>query len=111
MKVYLPNDGQVATLEHTRPTYVPDSLDDLRGPVEGVIKLPLLLDWTPSNSYDLSSPARVRRMYQTVLSEAASEDDVTRFVDRTLLAQLWDSLHLPRRVRYAWELAHPELGA
>ena len=111
MKTYMPSDGEVTTLEHARPTYVPDSLDDLRGPAKGVVTLPLLLDWTPSNTYDLSSPARLRRLYETVLSEAASEDDVIRFVDSGLLAEHWGALRLPRRVRYAWELAHPALAA
>ncbi|MCL2092444.1 MAG: hypothetical protein FWH11_14810 [Micrococcales bacterium] len=112
MKTYLPVEpGGVATLDNSRPTFVPDRLDDLRGPTQGVVTLPLMLDWTPANTYDLSSEPRVRRLYETVLSEALSEDDVQTYVDKTTLTRLWHRLRLPRRVRVAWESTHPELAA
>jgi hypothetical protein len=99
------------TMDHTRPTYVPEQLSDLRGPVQGTVTLPLLLDWTPANTYDLSSQNTLRRLYETVLSEASSENDVIAFVDGIALKTLWPQLRLPKRVRYAWETAHPELTA
>jgi hypothetical protein len=112
MKTYLPVEpGGVATLDNARPTFVPDSLDELCGPTQGVVTLPLLLDWTPANTYDLSSEARVRRLYETVLSEALDENDVAAYVDKATLLRLWRRLRIPRRVRFAWEAAHPELAA
>jgi hypothetical protein len=112
MKAYLPIEpGGAATLDNARPTFVPDSLEDLRGPVRGLVTLPLSLDWTPCNTYDLASEARVRRLYETVLSEALSEEDVTTHVDRDTLLRLWRTLRIPRRVRSAWETAYPELAA
>jgi hypothetical protein len=102
--------GTVMTQEHTRPTFVPDSLSDLRGPTSGSVTLPPLLDWTPLNTYDLESRSGLCRLYETVLSEATSDDDVARHVDRKTLLELWHDLRLPRRVRVAWEGMYPELG-
>ncbi|MCL2467428.1 MAG: hypothetical protein FWF02_14835 [Micrococcales bacterium] len=111
MKTYLPVEpGRVATLDNSRPTFVVDRLDDLSGPTQGVVTLPLVLDWTPANTYDLSCEPRVRRLYETVLSEALSEDDVQTYVDKTTLVRLWRRLRLPPRVRVAWESVHPELA-
>jgi hypothetical protein len=101
--------GAVKTQEHTRPTFVPNNLNELHGPTNGNVTLPLVLDWTPMNTYDLQSKTGTRRLYETVLSEAGSEDDITRYVDKGKLVSLWRTLRLPRRVRIAWESAYPEL--
>jgi hypothetical protein len=98
-------------MDNTRPTFVVDTLDELRGPTAGVVTLPVMLDWTPANTYDLSSSSRLRRLYETVLSEALSEDDVAGFVDKATLLRVWPDLRLPPRVRMAWEQAHPQLAA
>jgi hypothetical protein len=112
MKTYLPiAEGEIMTMDHTRPTYVPEQLSDLHGPIQGTVTLPLILDWTPANTYDLSSQNTLRRLYETVLSEAVSENDVNTFVEENALKSLWPQLRLPRRVRYAWETIHPELIA
>jgi hypothetical protein len=112
VKAYLPvADGAVATLDNTRPTFVVDALDDLLGPDAGIVELPLVLDWTPANRYDLSSPTRMRRLYETVLSEAISEEDVAAHINKESLLRLWPDLRIPPRVRAAWEQAHPELRA
>jgi len=111
MKIYLPTDsGRPMTQEHTRPVYVPDSLDALKGSSERIVILPIELDWTPYNTYDLSRPQERTRLYQTVLSEAGSEEDVCRYIDRSGLEKGWVDLRLPKRVRYAWESVFPRLG-
>jgi hypothetical protein len=97
------------TQEHTRPTFVPNSLSDLSGPTSGSVTLPLILDWTPLNTYNLDNRSGVRRLYETVLSEATSEDDIVMYVDKSSLIGLWHELRLPRRVRLAWETTYPEL--
>jgi len=110
VKTYMPvAPGAVMTQEHTRPTFIPNSLNDLRGPTSGSVTLPLMLDWTPLNSYNLENPSRLRRLYETVLSEATSEVDIINYVDKDRLQVLWHELRLPRRVRSAWESAYPEL--
>jgi len=110
VKTYLPvASAAVMTQEHTRPTFVPNNLSDLNGPVNGKVTLPLILDWTPLNSYDLESCSGLRRLYETVLSEATSEADIIRYVNKNNLLKLWHELRLPRRVRYVWESFYPEL--
>jgi hypothetical protein len=101
--------GAVMTQEHTRPTFVPNNLSDLSGPTSGSVTLPLILDWTPLNTYNLDNRSGVRRLYETVLSEATSENDIITYVDKSSLVGLWHELRLPRRVRTAWENTYPEL--
>lgn len=48
-------------------------------------------------------------MYATVLREAASEDDLHRFVNAKLLVKHWAELQLPELVQRAWESHHVEL--
>lgn len=112
MKTYKPvAPGTRRGFPHTTPAYVVDDLSVLHGPVSGVVTLSLHIDWTPSSTYDLSEPRRVRTMYETVLREAGSEAEVAEWIDRGLLLAHWPSLGLPDFVRAAWEAAHPELGA
>ena len=94
---------------HTRPAFVVDDLSELHGPTTGVVTLPLHIDWTPSSTYDLSDPGRVRAMYAVVLREAGSEAEVAEWLDRDLLIEHWARIGLPRFVRAAWEHAHPTL--
>lgn len=96
---------------HTRPAYVVDDLADLHGPTGGTVTLPIHIDWTPSSTYDLSDPTRVRGMYSVVLREASSEDEVAEWIDRDLLVEHWTRIGMPVFVRKAWETAHPELRA
>lgn len=110
MKVFRPLlDGAVPDFSHTIPVVIPESLQDLQGPREGVVHLPLHLDWTPSNTYDLANPVRLRTMYVTVLREAKDEKDVIDYVDFDLLQLHWADLRLPRFTREAWKSAHPSL--
>jgi hypothetical protein len=112
MKTYmLAAPGAAPTQENTRPTFVPESLWELHGPTDGVVKLPVYLDWSADSNYNLSSPVELRSMYETVLSEATGEHDLFEHIDRNTLLALWPELVLPRRVRAAWEGAFPELAS
>jgi len=93
------------------PVVLPSSLDDLQGPADGVVTLPRHLDWSPSRTYDVADPARVRTLYRTVLREAATISDVTMWVNRSRLKSVWPDLVLPDWVRAAWESAFPELAS
>lgn len=109
-KVYKPvGDGAVATFENTRPLFVADDLLALHGARSGTVVLPPRLDWSRSNSYDLSDPVRVRTMYATVLREALSEADLDSYLSRTLLIREWRNLRLPTFLRQTWERQHPVL--
>ena len=94
-----------------KPYVVADDLDELRGPTAGTVSLPHHLDWSGSPAYDLNRPARLASMYETVLNEAATVEDLRTWIDGRQLLRLWPTLWLPARVRRAWEQRFPELAA
>ena len=86
-------------------------LADLRGPVTGIVTLPLWLYWSgPSPVFDLGDPFLRRWLYEIVLREAARPEDLTGYLDGGMLIALWPDLYLPRGVRQAWEELHPVLA-
>ncbi|MFG3282470.1 hypothetical protein [Streptomyces sp. NPDC048111] len=89
---------------------LPGSLDELRGPVHGVVELPLTVAWSGLRSFDLDRPRLRMGLYRTVLSEGMRED-LCRFLDADLLIELWPTLRtlIGTAVRDAWEGAFPEL--
>jgi hypothetical protein len=95
-----------------RRAVVAASLADLRGPAEGAVRLPIWLFWSsPDHTFDLGDPDMRRWLYQTVLREAGSREDLAAYLDGDTLVALWPSLFLPRGVRQAWEDQHPALRA
>jgi hypothetical protein len=95
---------------YAKPVVLPDSLDDLRGPISGVVHLPRHLKWSGSTRYDLDAAGRIMDMYRTVLNEATTADDLGAFLDRVVLLDLWSSMWLPDPVRQAWENRFPVLA-
>jgi hypothetical protein len=93
----------------SRPVVVVDDLTLLHGPANGVVTLPITLNWTPRSRYDLSSETAVRSLYQVVLREAHTEDEIETYLNPDLLQRLWPTLTLPRPVRQFWEAQHPTL--
>lgn len=95
-----------------RPPVVAASLDSLRGPADGIIELPQRLFWSaPDHTFDLGRRPDALAAYEAVLNEARTAADLGEFLDGALLAGLWGHLHLPARIRRAWEDAHPRLRA
>lgn len=92
-----------------RPYTVPDSLSELTGPTDGFVELPIDLDWSQQRRYDLAVDKDRRRLCETVVREAMSRADLTRFLHAGLLLQLWPSLWLPPRARSLWQEKFPEL--
>jgi hypothetical protein len=87
-------------------------LADLRGPVIGTVQLPLWLYWSgPTPAFDLGEPYMRRWLYEIVLREAGSSQDLTSYLDGGTLIALWPDLYLPKGVRQAWEELHPVLRA
>ena len=86
-----------------REILVPSRLPQL--PVRqalATVELPLAVNWSqPGRRYRLAERGDRARVYELVLREG-SEDDVLRYIDGTLLVDLWDELVLPRAVRAAW---------
>ncbi|MFJ8544167.1 hypothetical protein ACIRFH_19465 [Streptomyces sp. NPDC093586] len=70
---------------------LPESLDELRGPPQGVVELPLHLAWSEMTSYDLGKPRRRMGLYRTVLHEGL-RDDLPRHLGRAPLPRLWPML-------------------
>ncbi len=88
-----------------RDVELPRSLDELRGPTSGVVRLPLRMYWSgphpQSVEWDLADPSRRARLYEIVLREGEL-DDVRRLVDGGELVRLWDRLFLPGWLREPW---------
>ncbi|MDG4828519.1 hypothetical protein O7627_04270 [Solwaraspora sp. WMMD1047] len=95
----------------SRPVVVVDDLARLHGPAAGVVTLPITLNWTPRTRYDLSTEVAQRSLYQVVLREAHTEDEIETYLNADLLRRLWNSLTLPRSVRDFWEARHSMLAA
>jgi hypothetical protein len=88
------------------------NLEDLRGPAEGKVELPLRLFWSgASRTFDLDDPGTRQWVYETVLQEASRPEDLTTLLDGSTLIALWPTLFVPRGVRRAWEDEHPALRA
>jgi hypothetical protein len=91
---------------------LPESLDELTGPAQGSVELPLHLAWSGLTTYDLDKPRQRMGLYRTVLHEGL-HDDLPRYLNRDLLLQLWPVLStlVGRTVRTVWEAAFPQLAA
>ena len=93
-----------------RTVVVVDDLRSLRGPLTGVHTLPRHLDCSARHAYDFADPQWRDLAYRTVLMEAGSAQDLTTWLDRDALVQLWPQLYLPAFVRHAWQAQHPNLA-
>ena len=92
-----------------KPPAVAASLSGLRG-ASGVLELPCRLFWSAADhTFDLSRRHDALAAYEAALSEARTAADLAEFLHGGLLSQLWGDLHLPGRIREAWEHAHPAL--
>lgn len=91
------------TYAENRPYLVPDTLDELAGPVAGVIRLPLRLDWTERAEFHLDDPAERNVLYERVIREATRVDDLRAYLNGLVLREVWRQLFLPARVRRTWE--------
>lgn len=100
---------QAPVARHLRPTIVPVSLDDLRGPASGVVELPVRLYWSGSRRFDLSDPHQAADLCEAVLDTAATAGDVTGWLNTDLLIRAWPVLGMSRAKRDAWESRFPVL--
>jgi hypothetical protein len=88
-----------------------ERLDELRGPIGGMVDLDPRLHWSGRTRFDLDNPRRLGSFYETVIREATSEADLVRWLDGPTLVRLWPSLVIPPRVRMVWQTRFPELVA
>ncbi|MGI5243921.1 hypothetical protein [Dactylosporangium sp. CA-139066] len=89
---------------------VATDLRELRGPAGATVTLDRRLDWSGDGHYDLDDPGDLQLMYQTVLNQASSVDDLCRWLDGPTLRRIWPDLWLPHRLRALWQARFPELA-
>ncbi|MHA4819863.1 hypothetical protein ACXZ65_36535 [Streptomyces aculeolatus] len=94
-----------------RPVVLPESLDELTGPAGGTVVLPRHLDWGPHYEYDLADDADLVLMYERVIREALTADDLRTYLNTDVLRTCWANLFLPAPLRTAWQARFPELGS
>jgi hypothetical protein len=92
-----------------RPVSLPTDLAELRGPLTGVVRLPLRVYASgqgPAREFNMTNEAERIELYEIVLTEGTAED-ICRYVNHEELLRLWPRLWLPPHVRQMWE---PRLG-
>lgn len=89
---------------------LPVRLDELHGPSNGRMELPLNVYSGPAYTFDLANESDVVEAYQATLREGCVVDQ-TELLNRDLLMAVWPELMLPVRVRDLWENRFPELAA
>jgi hypothetical protein len=88
---------------------LPPALDQLAGPADGVVELPLDLAWSGDRRFDLADPVQRYLYHMTVLTSAVTREHYTRWLNASLLSGDWSRLRLPRPLREAWQAHFPEL--
>jgi len=83
---------------------LPASLDELRGPAQGVVVLPRHLAWPGMREFDVSDDRLRRSLYGIVLTQGR-RIDMARFVNPRLLQEDWPLLRtsLDPRIRKGCE--------
>jgi hypothetical protein len=96
-------EGDPQPTSRWRSSEPPAQWEGSSGPIDGDVELPFHLYWSDdTNRFDLSNRARMRSMYQIVLTEGSTAD-VVAFVNPDLLLNVWDELWLSRAVHEAWD--------
>lgn len=82
---------------------VPDVLPQLPpGQALETVELPLRLNWSePGRRFDLRNRSDRARLYEIVLREGEAKD-ILKYMDDTLLVDLWDELVIPKEIRDLW---------
>lgn len=90
------------------PYEKPSSLDDLRGPTEGIVTVSPRISSAPQRTFNLADPGMRRWLYEQTVRDGLAREQVA-ILNRAWLLNLWSELNLPARCRAEWELAFPEL--
>lgn len=88
-----------------RRIHVPNRLWQLN-PVDAfrTVQLPLSLNWSnPGKEFDLSVRRQRARLYEIVIREGMPKD-MLKFIDGSLLIDLWQEIVLPQVIRTHWEV-------
>lgn len=93
----------------TIPYDTPESLDQLRGPVSGVVQVRPHIDTSPDPVYEVADPTQRWSLYSAVVRDGLPGEQEA-ILNKALLLMLWPELNLPIRCRATWEERFPELG-
>jgi len=94
-----------------RPYAVPEALNELQGPVAGLVELPSIVAWTGRRTYDLGAPADLVVMYERVIVEAPTVEVLDSLINGEKLLSVWAHLYLPQQVRQLWQTQFPQLAS
>ncbi|HEX2417731.1 MAG TPA: hypothetical protein VHJ83_06360 [Micromonosporaceae bacterium] len=91
---------------------LPDRLEDLRGPTNGTLSLPLHLAWSGMRDFDLNVYRQRLSAYHVVVTELRRKEDAVRYLNAGHLLELWPNLRrlLGPRYRQVWETRFPGLA-
>jgi hypothetical protein len=103
-----PNEERVHYRDRI-PYEAPESLDQLRGPSEGVITLPAGLNEGENSRADLSTPAGRYKLVKVVVQEGTVAQQI-ELLNADVLRAVWPELTLPPRCRQLWETRFPQLS-
>ncbi len=93
----------MATTRFTRPVEIPDDLaDGSIAPERGRVKLPSRLAWSGQGEFDLDDLRDRMYVYRLVMTEGSC-DDVRRYIDLSLLLEMWSDIRLSPHVRERWD--------
>jgi hypothetical protein len=83
---------------------LPGKLDDLHGPWQGIVVLPVHLSWYGHREFDVGSQKPRLQLYSILLSQGR-QIDLVRFLNARRLSEDWPELRLllSRRMRRACE--------
>ncbi|MEB8338531.1 hypothetical protein [Streptomyces endophyticus] len=89
---------------------LPARLDELTGPQDGTVALPLHVAWSGLREYRLDQPRQRMGLYRTLLAEGL-HDDLCAHLNHELLVAQWPTLRtlVSRTIRDVWETAFPQL--
>jgi DNA-binding XRE family transcriptional regulator len=88
-----------------RRIHVPNRLWQLN-PVDAfrTVQLPLSVNWSnPGKEFDLNVRRQRARLYEIVIREGMPKD-ILKFIDGSLLIDLWQEIVLPQAIRTHWEV-------
>jgi hypothetical protein len=83
---------------------LPDRLDDLHGPWQGIVVLPVHMTWGGMREFDVAAEKHRLQLYSIVLSQGRP-NDLARFVNPRRLRDDWPQLRglVPGPIRRACE--------
>ena len=91
-------------------TCAPIPLNRLKGPTNGVVKdLPLRLNWTPRQQWDVADPRALQTLYSKLLTSVATQDELATLINGELLQKFWYEIRIPYGIRTKWEFENPSL--